>query len=247
MAPRIVVEEQSRRPWLRWVIAGLVAVLVCLLLWGGCGLALSVAGGDWARMRARAESLAGERDQLEQAAAQMERENQRLREQLTFTERSAEIDQMACSTVRASLKDMEAEIAELREQVGFYRDIVQPDETQAGLRVHGISLRQLTESRHFTAVLTLVQSVRGNRNVSGQTSMWIDGLQNGEPLRLDLGAINAGDGGSLEFSFKFYQELAVDFTLPEEFVPTRLVIWADPQGANNRIERQFDWEEILRG
>ncbi len=98
MAPRIVVEEQSRRPWLRWVIAGLVAVLVCLLLWGGYGLALSVAGGDWARMRARAESLAGERDQLEQAAAQMERENQRLREQLTFTERSAEIDQRACST-----------------------------------------------------------------------------------------------------------------------------------------------------
>ena len=135
----------------------------------------------------------------------------------------------------------------MREKVVFYRDIVQPDETQSGVRIHGVSLRQLPESLHYTAALTLVQSVRGNRSVSGQAQLWVDGLQDGEPLRLDLAAIRSGDGDKLEFSFKFFQELTVDFTLPEGFVPTRLVIWADPQGANNRIERQFDWEEIIRG
>ncbi|PWN55974.1 DUF6776 family protein [Abyssibacter profundi] len=247
MAPRIVIDEREPRPWLRWAIAGAVAVVVGLLLWGGYGLALSVAGGDWAKMRARAQDLASERTALQEQAAQLERENQRLREQLTFTERSAEIDQMACATVRASLKELESELAELREQVVFYRDIVQPDETRAGLRVHAVSLRALSEERHFTTVVTLVQSVRGNRSVSGRASIVIDGLQGDEPLRLNLGELKSGDAGGFDFSFKFFQEIAVDFALPEGFIPSRMVISADPQGANNRIERQFDWDEILRG
>lgn len=244
--PKIIVED-VHRPWLRWLVAALVATILGLLMWGGYGLALSVAGGDWAQMRDRAEALAAERDVLADDIDSLRRDNQRLREQLTFLEQSVEIDQMACASVRSSLKSMQAELAETREQVAFYRGIVSPEQGRAGLRVHNVVVRPLETARQYTMQVMLVQSVRRNRDVSGSTNIRIEGLQDDTAVQLDWADVALGEEAQLPFSFKYFQELAGEFVLPSGFEPTRVRVFADPRGANNLVEQQFEWSEIVRG
>lgn len=244
--PKIIVED-VRRPWLRWLIAALVVCILGLLMWGGYGLALSVAGGDWAQMRDRAEALAAERDALSDEMGDVRRENQRLREQLTFLEQSVEIDQMACASVRSSLKSLQADLADVREQVAFYRGIVSPEQGRAGLRVHGVTVQPLEMAGHYTVQVMLVQSVRRERDVSGTAWLVIEGLQDDAATELDWGSVVLSDEDRLGFSFRYFQELASEFALPDNFVPTRVRVLVDPRGPNNLIEQQFAWSEIIRG
>ena len=63
-----------------------------------------------------------------------------LKDQNVYLQRSQEIDQLACATVKASLASLQEEVADLQEQVAFYRGIVSPDASRAGVRVYDFKI-----------------------------------------------------------------------------------------------------------
>ena len=248
--PRIVFDEAPERPWLKWVL-GIGAVVLLIVLgvvtyrW-----ALLSAGGDWRRARAEQQSLSEARASLSTRVKTLEKENRALREQVAFLEQSRTIDEQACKDVRESLVEMQATLAESREQVAFYRGIVSPEDAKAGVRVQSLELRPLEPSTVLAYKLVLIQAMRHDRAVSGTVALMLQGLLDGSPTELAWSTLEIGDdverGRASPYNFKYFQELVGQIALPNDFVPTRLTVTLNPKrrGAKS-VTRQYEWGDIV--
>lgn len=248
--PRIVLDDDPQRPWLKWVL-GIGALLLLVALgvatyrW-----ALLSAGGDWRRARAEQKSLSEARESLSSRVKTLEAKNRALREQVAFLEQSRAIDEQACTNVRESLVEMQASLTEAREQVAFYRGIVSPEDAKAGVRVQAMSLRQLQPDNVYSYKLVLIQAMRHDRAVSGSVAIVLEGLLDGTPTELGWSTLEVGEdierGRATPYKFKYFQELAGQIALPTEFVPTRLTVTLNPRrrGAKT-VTRQYEWGDVV--
>ena len=170
-----------------------------------------------------------------------------LREQVVYLERSKDIDRAACETVRQSLSALQARVGELQEQVAFYRGIVSPEESRAGVRVYQFRVRPTAVERVFQYELILIQSVRHNRRVKGLVQLAVAGMHGDAPQRLPLSALSLDGSDTLVFSFKYFQEFSGEIRLPEGFRPVRVSLALDPDGKQPSIETEYDWTQIVEG
>ena len=69
-------------------------------------------------------------------------DNQRLSQRVVLLERTGEIDKRAAGVLDQSLKDEQARLTALKEQVEFYRGIVSPEGYSVGVRVYELEMRR---------------------------------------------------------------------------------------------------------
>lgn len=243
--PRIVLDDAPNRPWLKWVLGIGAVVLFIVIGVATYRWALMTAGGDWRRAKAERQSLSEERASLSAQVKSLEARNRALREQVAFLEQSRNIDEQACKDVRESLVGLQAQLAEAREQVAFYRGIVSPEDAKAGVRVQSMQLRQLQPDNVYSYKLVLIQAMRHDRSVSGTATMVLQGLLDGSPTELSWDTLEVGGGGASPYKFKYFAELVGQIALPNAFVPTRLQVTLDPRrrGAKS-VTHLFEWGDI---
>lgn len=243
---RVVIKRH--RPYLGWALA---AAAACALLVGGWGLyryAQADAAGEFARLRAEREQALANGRRLAAQLRRVEREAQRLREQVAYLERSREIDKQACESVRKSLGSLQARVAELSEQVAFYRGIVSPQETAAGVRVYEFRVRPTAVADVYRYELVLIQSVRHDRPVRGEARFELIGFDGDRQQTLDLSRLSVDGTESLVFSFKYFQEFTGEIRLPPSFRPVRVNLVVDPAGRGRPpVQTEFDWTQVLGG
>lgn len=246
MQHRIVIKRH--RPWLR---VGLVVVAAALFAIGGYGLFLYVRSHtirEFHENKSELQQLREERRDLSRQLRGARAEASDLRQQLSYATRSGNIDDEACASVKDSLSSLQAEASDLREQVAFYRNIVSPQETRAGVRVLDLKMSpvkgKIKEGR-WRYDLVLIQSVRHDKRVAGSTQIKLLGSRNGQEVTLDLATLIA-DGSKLpQFAFKYFQESSGEFSLPAGFRPLRATVTLTIDGDKApRVESEFDWTKI---
>lgn len=242
MQHRIVVKRH--RPWFR---AGLIA--------GGAAL-IAIAGGvlylyvrthtisEFRQTKTELEQLRDERRDLARELRSARADNVDLRQQLVYAQRSTEIDGAACTEVKASLSELQAEAADLREQVAFYRGIVSPDETRAGVRVLDLKMTQQADKLRWRYDLVLIQSVRHDKRVAGSTRLRLIGSRDGKEVTLDVETLLAAGAKLPQFAFKYFQEFTGEFALPPGFRPIRASVTLVIDGEEAAVENEFDWSKI---
>jgi hypothetical protein len=243
---RVVVRGQ--RSWRR----GLLVLL---------GLALAAIGGyaAWQALPDRArpgvqQDGGSELEQLREERRRLTREVRALRGELaeargrsTFESRGCQIDAQACAAVRATVGGLESEVAQLREQLAFYRSIAAPDEMRAGVRVLRLGLRPGSGEREWRYDLVLVQPMRRDRTATGRYRLTVEGLQDQRMKTLDLAALGIGPAQDPTFAFRSFQEFAGDLRLPPGFLPSRLTITLAVQTGKNEVgevSESFDWSTL---
>ncbi|MDB5972933.1 MAG: hypothetical protein JWQ90_5383 [Hydrocarboniphaga sp.] len=242
MQHRIVVKRH--RPWFR---AGLIAGAAAVIAIAGFGLYAWVRThtiSEFRQTRTELEQLRDERRDLARELRTARSENTDLRQQIVYAQRSTEIDGAACTEVKASLSDLQAEAADLREQVAFYRGIVSPDETRAGVRVLDLKMTQQPDRQHWRYDLVLIQSVRHDKRVAGSAQLRLIGSRDGEQVTQDLAPLLSGDARLPQFAFKYFQEFTGEFRLPPNFRPIRASVTLDIDGEQAAVENEFDWSKI---
>jgi hypothetical protein len=168
-----------------------------------------------------------------------------LQDQVVYEKRSSEIDLQACDSVRASLGSLQSEVSSLREQLAFYRGIVSPDLSRAGVRVYDLKLKQGKGAGSFFYELALIQSVRHDRRISGRIELAVEGASGGKPQTLNWSSVAVGDGKNLLFSFKYFEEFSGELRLPSGFKPLRVTARLVMDGDMPVIEDQFDWDKAV--
>ena len=231
------------RPWLRWALIGAGTAAVLIGSFALYALGRSQSGNDWTHTL----RLEAEQHRLVAEIRRLRAENNRLSERVVLFERAGEIDKRAASVLNQSLRDGQAELAALKEQVAFYRGIVSPEESSAGVRIYELQIRPGSEPGLYQYDLVLIQTMRHDRTVSGSVDLTFIGLQAGQPRDLRLAEIEVERGKSLLFSFLYFQQLSGSVRLPQGFVPSRVQVEVQRDGKPPvRFRQVYDWTKVQR-
>lgn len=245
MQHRVVVRR--RRPWF--------VPAASALLFAACAVGV-YAGWAWWHSPTRAlfRDSASELEQLREERRRLVRELRAVREELqeargrnTFEARSCQIDAQACDAVRASVTGLEAEAADLREQLAFYRSIVDPAQARAGVRVLRLALQPGAQAQVWRYELALVQPMRRDRLATGSWDLKIEGLAGQQMQTLVLDALRVGPAVEPRFSFRTFQEIGGELKLPSGFLPSRVTVTLqvqDGKAAPGEVSESFDWARV---
>ncbi|TJY64858.1 hypothetical protein E4T66_01055 [Sinimarinibacterium sp. CAU 1509] len=247
MQPRIVVTRH--RPWLRaWIIGG-GTCLIAVAAWALYSYTRASTVSDFERAQLEVEQLREERRSLTRDLRAARERVAELEQQAAYIQQSQDIDTQACSAVRDSMTQAQAEASELREQLAFYRGIVEPEQSRAGVRIYEFKLSAGAQPGRYRFDLVLIQSVRHEQRVAGRIQVNLVGRGSKGDARYPLHDLITDDSTrNLLFSLKYFEEFAGEFQLPGAFKPTRIEVTLvpDENGAPN-VEESYDWDRLTGG
>lgn len=240
----ITVDSPRRR---RAIVAAAVALLM-LAAFALYRVTRATAVSDFEAATSERDQLVAERRQLTRALRAARSEADALRDQVAYLTRSQQIDDGACVAVKASLGQLQAESADLREQLAFYRGIVSPQDAATGVRVYEFRVRPLQSAPNaWRYDLVLIQPVRSDKRIGGQAEVIFEGLENGAKRRLKLADIAVEGGRGLVFSFKYFEEFGGELRFPQGFRPLRAVVQLQAgSGPNARVDDEYEWAKIVQ-
>ncbi len=229
--PRIVQPGEGSRSWL-WML--LVAALLAWS-WQIYTFGQQRAGFD-----------AGERDQVEQALQTriqaLEGERGRLMTDIARAERAGQIDRAAVEAVRAQLRSLQDERAELRHEVAFLKTLVSGGAGKLMLASEGLT--KLGERRYRFEV-TLSKQDDDNNTVSGVVTVAVVGELAGKSTKIDMQGLTQGKRENIGIKFKNFQRLKAELALPEGFVPASVEVTVRPEGRRFKaFDQAYDWKAL---
>lgn len=226
---------------MRWAVVGASSVAILIGSFALYALGRAQSGNDWTQTL----RLETEQRRLVAEIRRLRAENNRLTERVVLLERSGEIDKRAATVINQSLRDEQAALAALKEQVAFYRGIVSPEESSAGIRVYEVQMRPGSEPDLYQYDLVLIQAMRHDKEVTGSADLAFIGLQDGQPRSYRLADIDVERGKTLLFSFRYFQQLSGSVRLPRGFKPTRVQVDVVRNGKSPvRFQQKYDWNKI---
>jgi hypothetical protein len=151
----------------------------------------------------------------------LEKENERLRTQLEAAEVARRVDEEGYKQVNRNLGDMQSQIARLKQDLSFYRGLVQPDSV-IHVKVQQMQIVPETVPGQFRLKFVLMQTGKPDTVVAGSAAITVDGLLRGKPSGLSFGQVAPNRRVSLAYSFRYFQDYDEPIQLPQGFEPTRV-------------------------
>jgi hypothetical protein len=177
--------------------------------------------------------------------AAVDKETDALKSRIAVLERSEQVAKAALADVQQSLREREEEVDGLRADLAFYGRLVGGSKRE-GLAVHVLRLRPVKNSQAWNVVATLTQNFKRGQDIKGRLTMSVEGVQGDKLTTLDWAALAQGQEKSgIEYGFKYFQQVGGTIMLPVGFVPNRVIVRADGEGA--RVEQEFSWKDATKG
>ncbi|MDZ7747445.1 MAG: DUF6776 family protein [Halofilum sp. (in: g-proteobacteria)] len=233
---------RPHRPW-RNVILGAIALAAL----GAGGWALYELGlrhgGYEARMaRATEAHLRIDVEELRDRVSKLAQRN-------TLLERAERIEREARERLRGVIEAREGRIAQLQEELAFYRNLVSPSEMEPGLHIRRLSLRAVDgAARLYEYELVLTQINSSDRYVSGRIDLSVRGRRGGDAATVELADLATDEEPETEFRFKYFQTLTGRISVPQGVEPDRLRLRVAPSGGRlESLEEDYSWDSLLSG
>ncbi len=168
-----------------------------------------------------------------------------LQKKITILERTAQVDKTAQNEVRKAISELEKENLELREELGFYQNIMASISKGRGLKIQGFRLETSNDKQRFKFELILTRIVKGGRVASGDVSIVLGGNGNSGQIDYDLKKLLKGKESIFRFEIKHFKRIGGVFTLPRGFVPETVKIFIQPHEEKAKsIEKVYQWTDI---
>ena len=223
------------------------ASLIALAL-GAVVLAI-VAGFSWQQgRRAGGYDSAIVESERRDARAQielLERENSRLNSRVAELEMARQLDREAYGQIERTLTDLQAELSVQGGDLAFYRSIVSPADGIQGLRIHRFEVSPAAGPREFKLALTLIQAMRHESLASGLVQVALAGLTANRPSRYTVGELLGRPRAQLPFSFRYFQTIEQNVTLPADFEPLEVEIEVRSGKLRSPVRQNFPWKPAL--
>jgi len=226
---------KTHRPWKSKFVWGLVLLVLIISGWTLFDYGRYLAGYD---SREADNEIKG----LFEIQAHLEKRIETLREEKAVLERAAQIERKAYNELDTTLKVLQAEILEHKEELAFYRGIVSPKDSSSGLYLQNFFLTQNGDTRNYRYKVVLTQVLKNSRLISGKVKLQFDGLLNGESKILELKEVTAKKVRDLNYRFKYFQNVEGVVGFPEGFSLLRVNVQILPRGRErDMIEKTIEW------
>lgn len=177
--------------------------------------------------------------QLSEQISNLRAKNAELEEALARAQRGQQVNTKTYRELEENLKDAAREIARLREELSFYRNIVSPANKQAGVRIQKLDIEKSAGPGHFQYKLVLIQALKHDRQILGRAHFEIEGLQAGSRRVIRIAKIN---GREIIVNFKYFQDIKGVFELPLAFEPSRVKVVVETRGPQAvKLTQHYDW------
>ncbi|MEE4380600.1 MAG: DUF6776 family protein [Pseudomonadales bacterium] len=214
-----------------------VAAVLALLLATGTFFA-----GRWHAQRAHDGAVA-ELATLAVRYRDLTAERDRLERELSDARLGLAIGTGVDERVRSTIADQAARISELEDEVRFYRNLMASEQNAESMRIARLELLPRLDGSGVRFRLLLVQSADQSKEVSGHVELNVLGARGGRPETLAGPVLGSAGPYPIPFRFRYFQDVAGEFDLPEDFEPQSVQIVARPAGRDDfRLERTFTWQ-----
>lgn len=186
--------------------------------------------------------LSDERDHLQIQLDQSVTEISDLRQRVGVLSKGEEISRYAANSVRSTILDLESEVAELQQEVAFYKSIMVPDDRGPGFRIGRVKFDFIDNGKvRFRMVLS--QPGNNRSFVSGQLSLVLIASRVDAVVDVPFHEISDDvDVQGLPFKFRYFQDVEGTIELPEDVTPLQIQLVAVTNGKNSqRLEEIIDW------
>ncbi len=226
---------KAHRPWVTRLIWVLAVIALLIAGWSAYDYGRYSAKFDSADARRAEESFIEIRDALST-------EIETLREEKAVLKRAAQIEKKAYNELYTTLKALQSEILELKEELAFYRGIVSPRDASRGLRLQKFTFEENGNSRSYRYKVVLSQVLKNDRLARGNVQLLFEGLQKGQPVVLKLRDVTEKRINDLKYKFKYFQNIEGIVEIPIGFTASRIILRIFPRGRKqDMIEKTFNW------
>ncbi len=227
-----MIVKPAWSPKAKMTVAGVLALLVVAAGTGLYNYGLNTAG--FKKMIASKQV-----EMLEGRLAEMKLENQDLRDALARAERSLQMNKTAYSELEGSLDGSSKQIAALREELNFYRNIISPPNKKSGLRIQSMKVEATQKSGQFNYKLVLIQALKHDRTIRGDASFEVTGMQAGKSATLKY-----PEGKPIGVSFRYFQDVEGKLDLPRNFEPRQIRVQVKTKGRGAQtVEAVYTWPQ----
>ena len=230
--PKIVSQTERSLSWLR-----ILLLLMMMSFTGWYGYQMGSVGTE--------NGLPVFKTSLREKVKQLEEERKELRRQLTMAKQSAEMDQAAIKAVKEQIKRFQDERLKMEEELAFLRGIVSADSDDSSLRIQKFKLSPDIEEREYNYRFTVSQLINSGVVAKGKIHISLEGIQQGQAMKLELEQLTEGEESSLKMRFRYFQDVEGKLKIPEGFEPARLIIEIRPESKKfNPVTETFDWKPV---
>ncbi len=202
--------------------------------------------GYWGGVRSRDNivgKMIGQNRQMQTELSQ--RENYKLKNQelLSKYQQDRLVDKETIELLRLENRDLLQDISELREEVIFYKRVVNPKKESKGLAIGRLELRPMTGENIYQFTIDLMQ-VTGRTKVQGRLYLTIIGMKSGKEVQLSLPEMNAQyNKKGITVNFYNYKSLQGEISLPKDFMPKRVEVKVKfVKGKRVTLSKAYFWE-----
>lgn len=213
---------------------------------------LAVGAGFWLGSQSAATRLAeaeAQRQRYENQAIFFSDRSRQYYDELINYRSKFQVTQAALDELTEGFNDGQREMADLKEELLFYRQIVVPDKSGKRLRLHEVKLRTTEQSDIFQFRVVLVQTQRRKETLAGRIELLVRGQRDAAPVTLKWSDLQEEIAADTSFNFRYFQRIDGRLKLPAGFVPEQIIVRVRMQSASNRsrpeIETNFSWKSLL--
>jgi hypothetical protein len=182
-----------------------------------------------------------EKDRVSHQLGESRRLIDRMRQQIADLEVGGEIDDKANDEVRQTIESLQNQIAELDEEVRFYKGVMLPNVATKGLRIERLDVSSNAPGRVKYSLL-LTQIVDKHDYVQGGVEISLHGSEGDHDKSFMLSELDTEQEEAIRFRFRYFQNINGELMLPEGFQPREVMIVAQSSGSKaQRLEKKFDW------
>ena len=152
------------------------------------------------------------------------------------------IDEKANAEIRDTVELQQESIAELKEEISFYKGVMAPGSDQKGLRVESFDVSIPDASNKVEYSLLLTQVVENHELVQGKVEVSVSGMMGRNEEILALNKLDDDKVHPVSFRFRYFQNINGEMVIPKGFEPQKVQIVAQTSGRKSqRLERSFTW------
>ena len=177
---------------------------------------------------------------------ELKRHNEKSVRQLAKLQRTVDIDQYARIEYQRTVSELQTEVANLKLELAFYRDVLSSTKPDKGPRVRGFKLRDYGGDGRFQYRLVLTHVNKDDKVASGYVNVEIRGHNSVTEQTLALTDLAEPDSGDLAFNFKHFRRIEGVLQLPNDFAPEEVHVAVYEDGRKkSSFNKIYNWAKII--
>ena len=190
------------------------------------------------------DAVQDERDKLKTELSALRSQNTDLNRQVAILDRSSVMDRRATAEVQTTIRNLREQLAQLQQDVVFYRQVVSDETGDTGLIVGQMDIYGTSDPARFRYKLVMrQQDADGDSYLRGHVNVNLVGRLGDEQVIFALRDISdEQDQLDIRLRFKYFQNIEGELALPAGFEPERIQIAAvATEPVEKRLDQYFSW------